>query len=426
MRVATQLLWALVAVFAVHAAAVERYSYREMGRIAFTNPAQVEIIQLSTKARPWRHSVLAVTTFSAVANGELYFLDDPGSKLKTWGNGSEEFVRLGEFLWPNFVEDVPQSVSENALILMDGFLVPGKSTGGVWIIPGADGEFEKPIKISTDKKGWFYHNSTFVDMNGDGKLDVLTARATKPIFGQSGGELIWLENPGSLHLPWKEHVITKGPDVIFQIAEIDGNEDTLDLVATQFFSAKLMAYFINLKDLSDVKSVLIDDSIGAAYNVIIEDLNKDGKLELLVNNHEHDHDKAAIFAYEIPTNPLTEKWIRHTILDEIVTLKRGLNEAAPGFTYTFYPRMNATHEKPHILIAGDGAENTVLLRPTEQDFVYTCEEVINVGGVVGSLAIGDVDGDGFVEFFVPDYDNGHIFAFSFGPESSSDPPKAIQ
>ena len=49
-------------------------------------------------------------------------------------------------------------------------------------------------------------------MNGDGLLDIVTARAKKPIFGASKGELIWLEQPssGEVLTYWKEHLITEG------------------------------------------------------------------------------------------------------------------------------------------------------------------------------------------------------------------------
>ena len=52
-----------------------------------------------------------------------------------------------------------------------------------------------------------------MDMNGDGLLDVLTARATKPIVGTQSGEMLWLEQPASNPLSgdaWTEHVISSG------------------------------------------------------------------------------------------------------------------------------------------------------------------------------------------------------------------------
>jgi hypothetical protein len=67
------------------------------------------------------------------------------------------------------------------------------------------------VQISTDKKGFFYHHAVWHDVNGDGKLDVVAARASDPAFPgkHAAGELLWLEQPaaGSLAQPWAEHVL---------------------------------------------------------------------------------------------------------------------------------------------------------------------------------------------------------------------------
>ena len=52
----------------------------------------------------------------------------------------------------------------------------------------------------------------WVDMNGDGRKDFLTARSNaKP----GCGELVWFEHPaeGLTKTPWIEHVVTSGPDI---------------------------------------------------------------------------------------------------------------------------------------------------------------------------------------------------------------------
>jgi len=50
------------------------------------------------------------------------------------------------------------------------------------------------VTLTEEKKGYFYHMTETYDMNNDGRLDVLTARATLPIISKKGhGELLWLE-----------------------------------------------------------------------------------------------------------------------------------------------------------------------------------------------------------------------------------------
>lgn len=61
------------------------------------------------------------------------------------------------------------------------------------------------VKLTTDKDGYFYHMVIWRDMNSDGRMDILTARVNKPVFGSSVGELLWLEQPPSsplLYVLW--------------------------------------------------------------------------------------------------------------------------------------------------------------------------------------------------------------------------------
>jgi len=409
MRLASFLLSALVASSATAA------SYRQLATFSATNAAFVEVFNLATTSNTTPHPVLITTDFGAFSSGEVFFVDDP---KQIWSsNDGATTVSVGGFKWPNIVIPVPEDISANSVLVADGFLVPGKGTGGLYVIQGEKGDFStaQPIKISTDKSGWFYHNATFVDMNGDGKLDVLSARATKGLFS-SGAELLWLENPGSLTGSWTEHVIVSGPDVIFQVAEVDGDDSTLDVIAAQFFSSKLRAYFIKKSDATSVTSVDIDTTLGAAYSLQVVDLNADGKNELLVTTHENGP-KSAVYAYEIPAN-VNGTWTRHTLADasNFKVTEGGFNQDAPGFAYSFFPQVNSpNNKKPSILVAGDGSQTAYLMTPGAADFDYTIETIIKVDGVIGSIGIGDVDGDGYVEFFVPDYDKSEITAFTFSP-----------
>ena len=137
-------------------------------------------------------------------------------------------------------------------------------------------------------------------MNGDGRKDYLTARSNAK---EGAGELVWYEHPegGLLHTPWNEKVITKGPDVMFEVVQnLPGYEDSLILFASEFFNKKLTVY--QIKNAEVVNSRIIDTSIDQAYSVKYLDINEDGKFELLVNNHEKDNAKAGIFLYESPSD----------------------------------------------------------------------------------------------------------------------------
>ena len=48
------------------------------------------------------------------------------------------------------------------------------------------------VKISPDKDDFFYHTGCWVDMNGDGRKDFITARSNAKA---GDGELVWFEHP---------------------------------------------------------------------------------------------------------------------------------------------------------------------------------------------------------------------------------------
>lgn len=216
---------------------------------------------------------------------------------------------------------------EDALLVADGFLVPGKDRGGIYVVKNpAHKQSEWSISLtdpfSTDR--WFYHKSVWVDLTGDGRQSILTARAklSKVAATDSirtterpsiyvdamqeteveenrpkNGQLIWLEMPkphhfdietgtpleedgtsfnpfNTRHLPWKERVLVTGPDVTFAVADMDPNDDTIEILASQFFDEKVTLHSIRRGITPKVTfSRVIDDKPGAAFGGILVDLD---------------------------------------------------------------------------------------------------------------------------------------------------------
>ena len=156
-------------------------------------------------------------------------------------------------LWPNEVSSVPQQLfdgastaspadPEDALLVSDGFLVPGKDRGGIYLVknPGHP-TAEWTIRLTDTTDRWFYHKAAWVDLTGDGRKSILTARAklrkeptstTGKVSAEresrpKNGQLVMLEMPrphhvdeatgtpleedgtpfdpfSARHLPWKE------------------------------------------------------------------------------------------------------------------------------------------------------------------------------------------------------------------------------
>ena len=84
--------------------------------------------------------------------------------------------------WTNYIGMAPTELGASLVVTAGGFLVPvgGISTGKVCIFDVSDSSNVIQTQISTDKDGWFYHEVQWHDMNGDGRLDIVTARATAP------------------------------------------------------------------------------------------------------------------------------------------------------------------------------------------------------------------------------------------------------
>jgi hypothetical protein len=173
-----------------------------------------------------------------------------------------------------------------------------------------------------------------VDLTGDGRKSILTARAKlRKVAGSStgndvnknpfgfrfnvagandedrpkNGQLVWLEMPkprhfdqatgkpleedgtefdpfGARHLPWEEHVLARGPDVMFNVADMDTTDDTIEVISSQFFDKKVTLHSIKRGPKPRVTFArVIDDRCGAAFGGILADLreNPSGHLDTI-------------------------------------------------------------------------------------------------------------------------------------------------
>lgn len=365
------------------------------------------------------------------------------------------------FGWPNVVSYHAAGVigSADILLVADGFLVPGKSTGGIYAVPSPTSGQDKSVCLTTPKTGYFYHMTVLRDMNGDGRLDVLTARVNKPLLGKSTGQLVWLEQPATdnpfSQVPWLEHVLVEGPDVIFVVAQLSTVPGTFQVVAAEFFSFQsLTIYSFNSTTLALLWSRAIDDSVGAFEAVYLADLNADGRTEIVASTHLGGAG-GAIYAYEIPPNLQHGSYARHTLADNFPVTEGGPQQASPGFSYAVHPKVADQASRPYILVAGDGSQAAYVMTPCGDAFAYNITQVTKVKGVIGSIGYGDTgkqhcastdqfkrkrgwvgspsshssvsfmpssltrlttrlpDQDGFLNFFVPDYDQGILLSYSF-------------
>lgn len=350
---------------------------------------------------------LHITAFKALSTDTVGEVKNVGSLL-----GSVASIKPTQLTksitWPNEALTAPKSAVagfSDVLVVAGGFLVPGKGNGAITLMDRKTGKTQK-ITSTSDR---FYHQIEWLDVDGDGLLDIVTAGANKPLIGSGYGSLYWLKQPASnpLGQAWTQTKLVDGPDVFFQIEDFDGDGKS-DLLACQFFTNKLVLYK-NLNWLNPTAGftpTVIDSSIGPVFRSVTGDLNGDGKKEVVVTNHDGSSTGGGVFIYELPSFKKT------VAASGIVNILSGLGQAAPGAPIIVKPSTSSA--MPSIVVGGDGSGKAWLLTPKDNNFNYQVSVFLDAGKkTIGQVAGGDVDGDGKTEIFVPEYESGLVHVFRF-------------
>jgi len=78
-----------------------------------------------------------VSSFGAMSSGHVYMVPGVKDAVTAGDVSSLDAVKLDtpSFEWPNNVAQVPFEVfDERAILVPDGFLVPGKKDGGMFVV----------------------------------------------------------------------------------------------------------------------------------------------------------------------------------------------------------------------------------------------------------------------------------------------------
>ena len=131
--------------------------------------------------------------------------------------------------------------------------------------------------------------------------------------------------------------------------------------------------------------------------------------------------RGGVYAYEQPAGDWrTEKWTKHTLATGYKpTLPFLPGRGSPGTAQAFFLQQGQQRElgadgsRPSILVSADDGGFVDLLTPTGAGWGYQKDRVVNSTGTVGTLAIGDLDGDGKTDFAVPLYAEGKLALYTF-------------
>lgn len=313
-----------------------------------------------------------------------------------------------KIIWPNEIEQFPDKIEgEEYLVIASGFFPPTKNVGAIYLLNKSNNQVNK---ITKDKKGWWYHRVRFWDYDGDGIKDIVTARAFKGMIRGKGAELLVLLAPnGQDRTKWEEQVLFKGPDVFFELTDLN-NDGRFEVLASQYLNKKITLHH-DFKSQGQWEEIIIDDQIGEGFDLSIIDLNNDGKEDILVTNHVNTKE-AGVFAFEFPANLSQDKWMKHIIHRGFKTTARGIGQASPGNAKAFFP-ISSKKGKPSIVVSGDGNQNVHLFTPTSNNWEYQHDIIYKGKGIIGKVTTADADKDGKSEIYIPAYDENKIIIFEY-------------
>jgi hypothetical protein len=335
--------------------------------------------------------------------------------------------------WPNLAQQVSPEDAKGAklagahVLTCDGFIFPGKQTGAVSLLDVTQGLASAPrTQLSTDKHAWFYHHAEWLDVDKDGILDVVAARAIKPLtpWHHTDGELVWIKNNGDGKFGETE-VLANGPGVGFTVVELD--EGLPQIVASQFFKAQQLAVYSCAEaswalcgQKQSAKVTKLAGGPGPWFNVAWVDLNGDGKKDLLATQQQSPDGKTAgrVVALEQPKDWETDAWPLHVLADGYFP-PAAQGSGSPG-TASAVPFGN----RVHVVFSSDDGGKVDWLVPGK-DWEYTKQTVFETNTTTkqGTKTIGTVvttELGGQTHLFVPDYADGSLKMFQIKAESQSE------
>jgi len=271
-------------------------------------------------------------------------------------------------------------------------------------------------------------------------LDVVAARAIKPIIvGSTDSEIVWFKNNGDGK--WGHtQVITKGPGVGFNMADIDG-DGKAEIIATEFFLHQQLAIYSCAESSwakcadkqSAVETVL--DTTGPFFQCSWVDLNSDGKMDILATVQQNEVDGKTIpgkvLAFEQPAawTAGNANWKRRVLADGYMPQpKVPKGSGSPGSASAFHMDA-ATAAKPHVILSGDDGGVVDVLSPvshSRDDWTYTKQTLYTshastVQGVntIGTVLVADINGDSKPELFVASYAESKLLMFSLSQSTKA-------
>jgi len=423
---------------------------KELGRFHLGHAGFIEVYDNDAGLKD-----MYITTFNPALpyfHDPVYMMTNPGSKLDSVNDWADSLVTLGvkaSAYWPNFPVRLPKEVvGFEGVVQTSGFLVPGKNTGKLELYNLNDNS-RGPIDIAAGQdKDWSYHWVIWKDIDDDGLLDAFTARFRVPGVLEGGdpiSQLVWFKNPGgeapsSGHSwAWQHFIIlTGGPDVYFEetlheVCNPDCKEYSV-IVTGELWNERIMLYYVeNLAGSGgwgnphNIQSVVVDAAPGQPFEAKFGDINNDGKLEIFASAYDtrKGNETGNLWLYQEQDSG---EWKRTALASGFVAHSYLFGGSmAPGKSMLFWPseEYKATPTefgpmpKPWIALSGDDDGVHYIMFPISEDpdnMEYDIQVMVDTEATTaGTMAVVDLDGDGFTEIISAGYTAGTVYVYSFKP-----------
>jgi hypothetical protein len=401
--------------------------------------------------------------------------------------------RAPRTVWPNETERVPDGVLPFQAIVIPGGFLSGERPGRLTLVDvDSPARVEYVVAEADDRPPvcsdgrlenwrWYYHGAVFLDVDGDGLKDLITARGSFRAFQfrcPNTGELVWFKNPGKAlrpDTPWAVQVLTglpddrNGPEINLAAADLD-SDGVVEVVATHFFTSDHITIFgppagkpwsaLTGAGVAQLRRKTVMTGQGRPFAVQAVDLNLDGRVEILTSNHQgdgcfdmtRDAIPGRVLALLQPASGriFDEDWRVQVLKDDIrpnpsfPPPARAPGRLAPSRAVAFWPQRSMEGRvRPWIVVGGDEASKIWVLRPLgdkgRDDWRYESAVIFDINdwygpntsqtlvkdpqgvsiSTVGSLTWRyDLPGpDGRAEIYAPVFEAKHIHSFSFRPRA---------
>ena len=325
-------------------------------------------------------------------------------------------------VWPNNSHFVDMDDDGDLDVLVPaGFLICGFANapcGGVVWAENDGGSWIKHEVVTGDMP--FVHHADVMDVNGDGKLDLVAVQETFP----NASELVWFPAADTpVGFETTPQVIASGGGSHWEIVDVDDDGDD-DIVSSEFFGASSMlataVWFERVSAATDDAPAgqwerhVIDATQGPSIQVHwVEDLVGDGTPRLLASNHVNEGVNgltSAVWAYALPADPSADTWPAAQLSDGITAI---MNE---GADMNLAPGTFAVGDIDHdgdtdVAVSGDGDKNLFWLAQQEDGTFDT--RILHPGLGQGSVAaVEDLDGDGKLEVVAMGYEDNLVSVYA--------------